>query len=367
MNTSAAKRVPVVRLRLGGAAPHLSQITTGFTLLQARGVLQLVYEGFRGNLRGRYCHGIMAEAALEDGRLLAYDMADGYEEILRPAVFDAQLDGVFLYFKRAYDRGFLNGARNRAKVRALGLNYFVSCPGNPLPASGAQAQYTAEFFMSHNSYAAYKGLFLTRLWDPGGIRADALQRKHTFLTMAEAETLAARRVDETECVNRLRTGCIRACREAFGPRFLGGLEDSFYTRGTAPDLIGLPTHTRKDAFLRLLQKNYVCLANDGLHRSTGWKMAEYTAAGRAVLTQPLAFGLPGGFRRGQNYATYKTPEECVRALESLLENPARVHRMEAANFAYYCNYVRPDAMVLRTLRDAAPEMFLFEENDGGGL
>jgi len=31
-----------------------------------------------------------------------------------------------------------------------------------------------------------------------------------------------------------------------------------------------------------------------------------------------------------------------------------IHRMEASNFAYYNDYVRPDAMVLRTLREVWP-------------
>jgi hypothetical protein len=248
--------------------------------------------------------------------------------------------------------------RGRRKVRALGLNYFVTCSGNPLQRHRREeARYTPEEFMSHNSYPSYKGLFLTRLWDPAGVNAQHLAGIHPHLSEQEARELAQQRKEEIAQMNQLRIGSIRACRAAFGERFFGGLCDSMYAREQAPDLILPPAATRKDAFLQSLRENYICIANSGLHRSTGWKLAEYTAAGRAIVTEPLAFEVPGSFRRGQNYAEFTTPEQCVHELAALLANPAQVHRMENANFDYYCRFVRPDALVLRTLRVGVPEFF----------
>lgn len=362
--------IPCCRIRLGGAAPHLSQIAAGFSLLEQQGLLRIHCEGiapFRG--KGIFEHCIILEATFEDGSVLVYDTADGYEDILRPDVFDEQLDRVTIYYKRSFDPAFLNGKRNNRKMRPLGLNYAVTCRGNfmerfeprlgNLPRSGL----TAEEFISHNSYPEYKGLFLARLWSPENIKGRFIRTMHPYLSEEEAEEIAARNIEAVERMNQLRIEVIRACREAFGDQFYGGLEDTFFAQRCAPDLVLPVAETRRNVFLQRLKENYVCLANEGLHGSIGWKLAEYTAAGRAILTNKLQYDLPGAFRFGNNYALYESAEDCVLRLGELLNNPPRIHRMEAANFAYHNMYVRPDAMILYSLQNALPELFPFGEQN----
>jgi len=352
----ATAAAPLCQIRLGGLIPHLSQVAAGFTLLEQKGLLRLEYKGLAAFKRdGLYLHGILLEAQIGDA-VLAYDLADGYEDILQREEFDRQLARVTFYFKRSYDPKFHEGMKNRRKLRPLGLNYNVTCPGNFMdacrPAPGGCAP---EDYMSHNSYPNYRGLFLTRLWNPDGVRARVIQKLHPHLSDAEAQAVADENVAQFEHMNALRTGCIRACREALGERFLGGLEDSVFARKAAPDLVLPAAETNRAAFLNRLKENFVCLTTEGLHHSVGWKMAEYCAAGRAIVTDPPRCLLPGGFSRGRNYIQYATPEECVSQLTALLGNAAAIHRMEAANFAYYNQYVRPDVMVLHTLREVWPD------------
>ena len=346
---------PLCRVRLGGFAPHLSQVAAGFTLLEQKGLLRLQNGGLAAFKRdGLYMHGVMLEAQIGDA-VLAYDLADGYEDILQKDEFDRQLERVTFYFKRSCDPNFHGGMANRRKLRPLGLNYYVTCPGNFIDARRAAAGcYTAEEYMSHNSYPGYRGLFLTRLWNPEGVRARAIQKAHPHLSDGEARAVAENTAEQLERMNALRIGCIRACRAALGERFFGGLEDSMFAQKAAPDLVLPSNETNRAAFLRRLKENYVCVSTEGLHGSVGWKVAEYCAAGRAIVTAPPRCDLPGGFSRGRNYVLFTTPEECVSQLASLLGNVPGIHRMEAANFAYYDGYVRPDAMVLRTLREVWP-------------
>jgi len=327
---AATKAPPLCRVRLGSAAPQLSQVAAGFTLLGQKGLLRLGCEGprdFQGE--GLYGHNVILEARLGD-TLLAYDLADGCGEIGEKdkEEFGRQLERVAFYFKRNFAPKRYEGVKNRRRMRPLGLNYDVTCPGNFMD---ARRGYTPEDYMSHNSYPAYRGLFLTRLWDPEGLDEQAAAG--------------------IEGVNALRIGCIRACREALGERFHGGLEDSFYVQKAAPDLALPAAETNKSAFLRRLKGNYACVTTGGPRHCAGWEMAEFCAAGRAIVTEPLRAVLPGGFSRGGNYINFTTPEECAGQLAALLDNVAAIHRMEAANFAYYNEYVRPDAMVLRSLRE----------------
>ena len=312
--------LPICRLRLGCAAPRLSQITAGFALLEQKNLLHVCHASITP-LRAFYQHDHILEADFGNDTILAYDLS-GHNHELPPE----QLARLVRCFKRNYNPESHNEPA-RKKLRPLGLNYPVTCPGNVFDSLAPQhaTRLVPEDYLSHNSYPAYKALFITQLLPP--------------------------RDEPAERANQLRLSVIRACRRNFGAQFTGGLEDSEHARAIAPDLI-LPAHeTRRSVLLRLLKENYVCIT-DGEQN-----LAEFTAAGRAILTTPLRFHLPGKFERMRNYATYDTADDCLRRLGELLSNTPRVHRMEAANFAYHNTHVRPDALILQTLQDALPEMF----------
>ena len=338
MTATAIGDAPLCRVRLGSVAPQLLQAAAGFTLLARKGLLRLQYDGLMDyRWDGLYPHEVILEARLGDA-VLAYDLADGCEVLPDKEALGRQLERVTFCFKRNYDPGLYEGVKNRRKLRPLGLNYHVTCPGNFMDALRPPACGLApEDYMSHNSYPSYRGLFFTRLWDP------------------DAPGLREQDAAGIERVNALRIGCIRACREALGDRFLGGLESSPYAQKAAPGLVLPAAETNRSAFLRRLKGNYVCLAAEGPRGCIGREMAEFCAAGRAIVTEPLRAVLPGGFSRGGNYIHFTTPEECARQLAALLDNVPGIHRMEASNFAYYNDYVRPDAMVLHTLREVWPK------------
>ncbi|MCL2531335.1 MAG: hypothetical protein FWE40_04155 [Oscillospiraceae bacterium] len=335
--------IPNCRIQLGSYAPHLSQLCAGFTTLQQRGLLQLEFAGLRNfHAEGMHRHNFMLEAQFDDGLVVAYDLEDGYGGAQQPELFDTQLSRVVRYFRRSYDHRQHSGMRNRTKLRPLGLNFHVTCPGNffdaELPQPSAARQ--ANEFVSHNSYPVYKALLVTQLLNPN----DMLGAPGNLL-------------EEVQAHNQLRIDILRACRDEFGERFFGGLEPSAYARDCAPDLVLSADACTKEAHLRRLRENYVCIAPQGLHGSNSWLMAECCAAGRALVIQPLRYEPQGNFARGQNYVAFTSVDECIRRLRELLRSPSTVHRMEAANAAYYHAHVRPDSLVLQTLRDAMPERF----------
>ncbi|MCL2194717.1 MAG: hypothetical protein FWB76_02075 [Oscillospiraceae bacterium] len=335
--------IPICRIELGSYAPHLSQLCAGFAMLQQRGMLTVEYAGLK-NFRdeGLHRHNFMLEAKFDDGTVLAYDVEDGYAGPQQKELFDTQLGRVARYFRRSYDHRQHNGMRNRMKVRPLGLNFHVSCPGNFFDAErpDAPTARNANDFVSHNSYPFYKALFVTQLLDPDdvpGIEGEAL--------------------DEIHAQNQQKIDILRACCAEFGERFFGGLEPSDYAQKCAPDLLLSAETCSKDAHLRRLRENYVCIAMQGLHGSNSWLMAECCAAGRALIIQPLRYAPQGNFARAQNYVMFASVEECTRRVRELLRSPSTVHRMEAANAAYYHAHVRPDSLVLQTLREAMPGRF----------
>ena len=117
-----------------------------------------------------------------------------------------------------------------------------------------------------------------------------------------------------------------------------------------PELIVPDRLTGKRAYLHRMQHTEICVASTGLHGSTGWKLAEYVAAGRAIVTEPLRYTLPGGFEEGKNYKTYTSPAQCEEQLRQLLADPAAVLAMAQHNADYYQMWLRPEQQVRQALR-----------------
>ena len=88
----------------------------------------------------------------------------------------------------------------------------------------------------------------------------------------------------------------------------------------------------------------------GLDDSVPWKLAEYVAAAKAIVTQPLAYEVPG-FLEGEHYLTLETPSGLLEQVERLLRKPSERLRIQAANRAFDLTRLRPDRLVFE--RDRA--------------
>jgi len=156
------------------------------------------------------------------------------------------------------------------------------------------------------------------------------------------------RMDE---VNEIRANTVRALRAHFGERFIGGLRHSDYARRTYPDCLyrgdpGLYGH------VALTRHCLVAVNTAGLHDSTSWKMAEYMAASRCIVSERPFYASVAPLVEGKHYLPFSTPEDCVAACQRLLDEPKTARAMRVENFAYYAAYVRPDQVVRNCLRTA---------------
>ena len=196
--------------------------------------------------------------------------------------------------------------------------------------------YNTDFFRS-GDFEAYpvpstpnKVLLLARLWNP-----DHVSSAHLKV--------------EREKINSNRIECIRACRSELGDQFTGGLQDDSFSRSLAPDLLAPLSLTKRSNFLQAVKTHTVCIATTGLHDSIGWKVGEYVAASRAIVSEPLRYELPGDFADGKNYLSYADKTELVNNIRTLLANRTTLSNMMRRNFDYYHANVRPDVLVLNTL------------------
>jgi hypothetical protein len=78
----------------------------------------------------------------------------------------------------------------------------------------------------------------------------------------------------------------------------------------------------------------VCIATRGLFGSNGYKLGEYLAASRAVISERMTYMVPGDFAEQQNYIAFDHPKQCAQHAEELISDRARIYAMQAHNYKY---------------------------------
>jgi hypothetical protein len=142
-------------------------------------------------------------------------------------------------------------------------------------------------------------------------------------------------------------------RREFGERVLAGFAHSDLAMRRYPDLlVADPLVSHKRCYLAAVRQAAVCVTTTGLHGSIGWKLGEYVALGKPIVSERIEHRVPGDFCAGKNYLSFSSDDECIAMVDALLADPARRTAMAAHNRAYYQAHLRPDQLVLNTLRTA---------------
>jgi hypothetical protein len=350
---------PLVEVVSVGNATHPSQILTGLLLLEQQDEISLTWPGtHRLAGRSRVLNMLAAcpdphVAVLVEGKLVYFDLHDS-GQLVWPLVGEADS-----YFKRSYKPSL---ARQHPSVEPLGLYFEVTVPelrrfewrriqrSHSLRERIAALVYIAMSTLGLGRQRWFRptpesmhapptqrtfdrAIFMCRLWDPA---------EHPGLDPADAA--------DRETVNEFRVRCIRALRDHLGPRFVGGLQHTPYAAKHYPDvLLACAGDGAKYRYLELLREIDVGVATTGLHGSIGGKFSEYVAFSKAIVSEPLQYAVPGDFRSGVNYLGYRTVDECVSSVSSLLRDASKLRRMQLANYRYFHRSMRPDALVRRCI------------------
>jgi hypothetical protein len=86
-----------------------------------------------------------------------------------------------------------------------------------------------------------------------------------------------------------------------------------------------------------------------LFNSIGWKLAEYVAFSKAIVSEPLYFEVPGDFKKDKNYLEFTNAGQCVEQTLLLLNDQQKRAEIMENNNRYYNEYLSPDKLIWRTL------------------
>ncbi len=344
---------PIACKILSSAHSHLEQLFTGFASLAREGVIRCS-EVFPN----RSADPITKRATLSvlvDGSIkVVYDVLD------RPDIDAELLAGADIYFKRSFLPSLIaTKGSDATKVHPLGLNYEVF--SNSIDPSRALRN-----FRMRRGIRRITGLFQPLKLSPGFVpRQEYLESSPTidlppkvlFLTRAwspdEAPNPDLSKRQERDAINDMRANCIARLRAHFGDRVLAGFSHTEFAARAFPSLlVDDPRVTEKERYLAAVREHAVCVTTTGLHGSIGWKLGEYVALSRAVVSEPLNYSLPGAFVPNRNYLEFDSAEACVAVTDELMSNDALRASLMLNNFDYYRDFVRPDRLVLNSLLTA---------------
>lgn len=344
-------------------SPHVSQIYTGFSLLALNGKIRLTQRLRNYSHGGKVLMDGIGPAGfnglfviLNDCKLIFYDTSDS------PILQSEALALSDAYFKRSYVNELIP-VQYKSRVYPLGFNY-------ELYAGGLNRYEVARFvFRKHLLHDFPKELsvriaellslsflptvlsmssppinnqdprvlFMARAWDPSG----------------EGIELSAEQKNERKEINETRACCIELLMKEFGARFYGGFARTAYAIHNYPHLLLKDAIVSgKKNYIALLRQYPICIATTGLHGSIGWKMAEYVAFSKAIVSENLRCEVPGNFDRGENYYEFATAEQCLQETTKLFEHKELRVNMMRANWMYYNTQLAPDQLIMRTLRIA---------------
>jgi hypothetical protein len=344
-------------LNCRSSCEHLTQIYAGFALLARKRELRLTV---RKSPDYQPDNTERLEVTVGNSLRLVYDVFDG-----------ASLDEVALskcdyYFKRSYLPERHQQHKEAHKLRPLGLNYPVYATGDfacrrcfwawltdksnghrdAILLTARNCRLLGDLFLRSNgrhtcslrtleaiprNSAEPFVLFLTRLWNPEGCLRQDLKL-------------------EREKINTMRVNCIRGLRREFGRRFVGGVEPTDFAIREFPECVADSRMTLKREYLRTVKMASVCINTLGLRQSNPWKLGEYVAMSRAIVSEPLVHTVPGDFDPGKNYLEFDTVDGCLEHATRLMENSQQRYEMMLDNHAYYHSFLRPDMLIWNTLQ-----------------
>lgn len=363
------------RLRYQSASPHLQQLYTGFHLLRKAGRVRLSQEIRRDPIRylneashlrdAGHAH---LDVSLDGGVRLHFDTHDAQEIAL------GELPNCDVYFKRSYRREEVDllPPDQRGKVRPLGLNYRV-LPDEVDTAALSRGLSTARSL--RGVLSALKQTLDTNNqfgFEPRLSRMEAapdveVAPRVLFLVAAydpyEDPGRTRDKIEDRVSINETRARCLRLLKAELGPAFVGGFSRSPFTLRQYGDLVVPPERTSQESYLRTVRSFPICVASTGLHGSIGWKLAEYVAFSKAILSERLLYQVPGDFGPGRNYVEFTTPESCLEGALRLMKDAALRQQLMKNNAAYYRDYLRPDALVWNALITALERASARESSD----
>ncbi len=129
--------------------------------------------------------------------------------------------------------------------------------------------------------------------------------------------------------------------------FLAALDHPEYEKHKG--MIVAKAYTRKEYITKTHQSSVV-FNTPAVHNCHGWKLGEYIAMGKAVISMPLSNDLPMPLIHGEHIHIINSEHELEPALPLIINSKDYRHKLEQNIKAYYKQYASPEAVIHQILK-----------------
>jgi len=153
--------------------------------------------------------------------------------------------------------------------------------------------------------------------------------------------------------NILRAAFIEECKNA-GLNFEGGLyarpsnrEYNKYKHLVYSKFISFPS------YISMTKKSSVVFNTPTVFNCHGWKLGEYFALGKAIISTPLINKMPVDLEHGKNIHFIEDASEMKDAIDKILSDHKYRATLEEGALEYYNKYLSPEIVIKRILQHPA--------------
>jgi len=148
-------------------------------------------------------------------------------------------------------------------------------------------------------------------------------------------------------VNELRARYMRLVKASDKVLFEGGFVCLDHDQMLGYDDLRHPRLSYR-RWLQLTRSSAVVFNTPGVHGCLGWKLGEYLALGKAIISTPILRQLPADLEHGTHIHVVDGSEDSMRdAIQHITCDDAYRLRLEANSRAYFDRYVNPRAAIQR--------------------
>ena len=148
-----------------------------------------------------------------------------------------------------------------------------------------------------------------------------------------------------ETTNKYRREFIQIC-QSLDVEFEGGFvaEQSHPEYEDYKPYIMDEKYSYKEFVSRTLN-SWVVFNTPSVHNCHGWKLGEYMAMGKAIISSPLSNDLPGDFKNNRNIHIVNDAKELKIAVKRILADNSYRNKLQSGAFSYYQTYGSPQAVI----------------------
>jgi Glycosyl transferases group 1 len=328
----------------------LSKLHTGLCLLAEGGEIEVRFATPPKDRRFFCEEGLTAlsvRAKSGEERLAAFDVYD------RADVFGRELlERCDLYFKRSYYAAEVARlpVAPQSKIVPFGLNYACRTSGKYVAAIAGPTFGHLRRAVSGGP-AALKNALLQIVMIPSHKWFElepSLPLRPEIVFQTRVWTQADCSTEPIEPLNESRVALVRALRKGFSKHFRGGVIPTRLARERYPDALTAEP-TRPAGYLAATRESLIGISTRGLHHSAPYKLPEYLAGSKCVVSEPLRNALPDALEDGRELVWFRGVDECLARCEELLRWPERARDLRGHAWKYYQEHVAPAAHVRKCL------------------